>query len=473
MKKILSLILVCAMLAGVSLAVTADKDANLIAQSISLPPALLLGHSYQFSAPSIDGESVTVSVNGQPHTESYVAEGKQAVIVYTDGAGQTLASYTLPVIDTKNSTDQCAYFCVEDGKVNFLQNENDITLSFRNNARVTFANSLNADSFALRMEMPEGKTNYGALLVTLTDATDARISVTLRLDMEKAAAACSGQSGAIDLDGSLQLSYKNQSQTFFEGDTKLCQATQNNLGEAFAGFSGPVYMSLSFEGVKGSSALALTRLCNQPLGHKNNGSPDITEPAIVVTSDLPSTLYMGDAFQLPEFVCYDVLSPLGKTSVTVELPDGSTADSDFTISQYGRYKVVFRAEDSQGNVVKSNRQFFVNDDVAPELTVSSLEKTEYALGDAVTVPGYTVSDNLDSCFVDVIALLPNGEIRVLTHDDNGQITYCLTNVALYNSSFICDESSFYVQQKGCYTLRYVAYDDQYNRSVHELTFTVK
>lgn len=91
----------------------------------------------------------------------------------------------------------------------------------------------------------------------------------------------------------------------------------------------------------------------------------------------------------------------------------------------------------------------------------------------MTIPTYTVSDNLNSCFVDVILLLPNAEIRLLTHDDNGQIVYSLTNEALYNSSFINSETSFKTEQVGSYILRFVAYDDQYNRCVQELTFTVE
>ena len=111
--------------------------------------------------------------------------------------------------------------------------------------------------------------------------------------------------------------------------------------------------------------------------------------------------------------------------------------------------------------------------MAPELTVNSLEKTTYKLGDAVTIPAYTVTDNLNSCFVDVILLLPNAEIRLLTHDNNGQIVYSLTNEALYNKSFINNETSFKTEQVGNYILRYVAYDDQYNRCVQELSFTVE
>lgn len=472
MKKVVSMILACALLAGLclSVAVGAEKDMSGAAQAISLPPALLAGHSYRFAVPPI-GEDVSISVNGQPHTEAYVAEGSQAVVVYTDAAGEQIASYTLPVIDTKNSTDQCAYFCVQEGSLSLKQNENDITVSAGGDGKLTFANALNADNFGLRMELPEDGSNYGALLVTLTDAVDGRVSVTIRLDVTNKVITWGEQSA--ELDGSVQLGYKNRTCQVLDGDNALFRVTQDDLGNSFEGFNGGVYMTLAFEGVTGSSRVVLTRLCNQPLGHKGSGSQDITEPAIVLLSELYSTQSMGEEFHIPEFTAYDVLSPVVKTSVTVELPDGTKASEDFTISQYGRYKLAFRVEDSQGNIAKTNKQFFVNDDVAPELTVNSLEKTTYKLGDAVTIPAYTVTDNLNSCFVDVILLLPNAEIRLLTHDNNGQIVYSLTNEALYNKSFINNETSFKTEQVGNYILRYVAYDDQYNRCVQELSFTVE
>ena len=67
-------------------------------------------------------------------------------------------------------------------------------------------------------------------------------------------------------------------------------------------------------------------------------------------------------------------------------------------------------------------------------------------------------------------IMPSNEMRILTHDDNGNITYALIDTTLYNSSFIVDKESFRLEMKGRYTLRYVAYDEGYNVTTVERVF---
>ena len=134
--------------------------------------------------------------------------------------------------------------------------------------------------------------------------------------------------------------------------------------------------------------------------------------------------------------------------------------------------MLITAKDSCGNKVKVNKVVFVNDNVAPTLTVNALSETEYKVGDTVTVPTYTVTDNMENLRVDVILILPDAQVRLLTSDTNGEITYAMTDATLYNSTFRVDNTSFRAEQKGTYTLRYVANDEQYNRAVQEFTFTV-
>ena len=88
------------------------------------------------------------------------------------------------------------------------------------------------------------------------------------------------------------------------------------------------------------------------------------------------------------------------------------------------------------------------------------------------IPSYTASDDSGKYFVDVILVMPTNEARILTHDENGEITYALTNREYYNSSFIVDETSFRAELKGRYRLRFVAYDEEFNKTVVEYTFYV-
>ncbi|MCQ2418358.1 MAG: hypothetical protein MJ085_01110 [Clostridia bacterium] len=105
------------------------------------------------------------------------------------------------------------------------------------------------------------------------------------------------------------------------------------------------------------------------------------------------------------------------------------------------------------------------------LKVSDLAKKEYKKGEAVVIPSYTV-EGLSEYTADVLVFLPNSEIMLLSHDNNGSVTSFANNKNLYRASFCVSDNSFCAEMKGEYTLRYVVYDADYNRTVSELTFKV-
>lgn len=399
--------------------------------------------------------------------------GNAAYADRSAGLADLIAQVDVSKIDTQNGNNQCAYFYGLSGNATLAQNENDLTASFSQDSCLWFIRQLSSEDLQLFLRPVEGKTNFGKLELTLIDAANTQVALTLSIDLKQNKAFVGDSSVELgDYGDILQLHYKNGSSKFLLGDTVLFTCDKDDSGNAFTGFSGGVYMTIAFGDVTGSSQILLTRVNNQPLGHKNSTMLDMTEPTVALTSPLHSTQIFGEEFDIPTYIAYDVLNDIKETSVKVEAPDGTTYTDVFTIDQYGKYKLSFIAKDTCGNTAKITKIVFVNDDVAPELSVSQLEKTSYKLGDAVTVPGYTVSDNLGVYFVDVILFLPNSEIRLLTHDATGEITYCLNNSGYYPKTFCNDEHSFKTEQEGTYTIRYVAYDDQYNRTVTELTFTV-
>lgn len=469
MKKKITYFLVCLLIAGLCLSVFVGAQKN-PADSISLPAALISGHTYD-----LQQKDLKLSVNGQSCEASFQAEGTQAVLSYADGEGNEVASYTLPVVDTNNAADHCAYFYDKTGAITKTENENDIALSFSKDSEIAFISKLNAQDVAMYVSFAEDKTNFTKLHLTLTDAADATVKLTFTVDLQEQTVSQGKTTEELDkLGQSLQLRYKNSARKIMLGTDKtlfLCE--KDDSGEAFSGFSGGVYLTVSFEGVTAPSTLHMTRVGNQPLGHKDSTTADMTEPTISFTTAVASSMKMGDTFQIPTYEAYDAYSPIAESSLTVEAPDGTAYTESFTISQYGQYKMTVKVKDAAGNQMKTVKMIFVSDDVLPQLTVSAMETTSYKVGDKVTIPTYTASDNLDKYFVDVILFMPNGEIRLLTHDATGEITYSLTDTGLYAASFISDNTSFKAEQTGKHIIRYVAYDDQYNRVVQELTFTVE
>ena len=80
------------------------------------------------------------------------------------------------------------------------------------------------------------------------------------------------------------------------------------------------------------------------------------------------------------------MSEITATSIEIKTPDNKTyTEGTFKITEYGRYKIYYYAEDLFGNYVKIPKTVFVNDDSAPEVTLDKMEKTEYKVGDIVTV----------------------------------------------------------------------------------------
>jgi hypothetical protein len=462
MKKKIFVVLVCLLVASLCvIAVGAQKDAQSI---ISLPKALVEGHSYTLQFPEM-----SLTVNGQAVAESFVAEGTEATLVYTDSTGAQIGSYTLPIVDTNGSLNHCAYFYDETGKVTVKENKDDISLSFFEDAEISFINLLSADEFAIQFS--EQTTKFEAITLKLTDEKDKNVSLTFVMDVAQKTVSVNGQQAP--LGDNLRLKYRDVSRivTNYDDQELIACATDDN-GQPFNGFTGGVYLTIGFRNVTGSSVIGINRLNNQALGHKDSADADISEPQISILSALSSKQEMNETFVFPQIAAYDVLSAITETTVTVEAPDGTEYTEPFTISQYGRYKMLITAKDSCGNKVKVNKVVFVNDNVAPTLTVNALSETEYKVGDTVTVPTYTATDNMENLRVDVILILPDAQVRLLISDLNGEITYALTDASLYNSTFRVDNTSFRAEQKGTYTLRYVVNDEQYNRAVQELTFTV-
>lgn len=470
-------------------------------ETVSLPPVLLKGFTYTLpTVNAIETQNgvvcdipASVSVNGISCEDfTFTADGQEAVITYTaqgaTGEAEPL-TYTIPVVDGQDTVAQEAYFYSADGKLLATKNKDDVTLSASTDGSVTFANRLDANSFVLQMTLDKEKTNYQTLAITLTDASNTAVSVTLQLHLTK-------QNGEIVAEletpdekvnfivsnNEVTLQYANASKRISDiqnNEIGMCETDDN--GQPFNGFEGGVYLTIALKEVKGDSALALTKINNHSLGYQDGElSKDNYDPIINFNSSLISKQKFGEDFVYPTFEAMDVFSEIAEATITIKDPNGETVKKvnadvyePFKIDCYGKYKLTYYAEDAWGNSIRLTREISVADDVMPTLEVEQLKKTKYSVGDKVEVPAYTAKDNLEELYVDVILILPNSEPRLLTRNENGRVTYYLNDENLYASSFRVDENRFKTEYKGEYTIRYVAYDGQYNKTVVERKFTVK
>ena len=152
----------------------------------------------------------------------------------------------------------------------------------------------------------------------------------------------------------------------------------------------------------------------------------------------------------------------------------ATVAHTFKLDKFGKYRIEYKYSDSKGNSESYKLSINVYDVVPPQLTVEHSLAEVYGLNAAITIPKYSVSDNLNKYTVDVYLLMPDNQQRLLITDVNGVVTsYLSKDNMYYNSSFKVDDRTFRAEQYGNYTLRFVAYDGDFNKVVEELHFSVK
>lgn len=460
--------------------------------SVSVPKAMIWGFTYSLDSIAavetidhvVKDVETEILINNEPCDGSFIASGTEMVIKYCANgfSGVTIETYHVPVINTASAEyvlDQSKYFY---GDFVATMNQHDVTLSFEDDGSTLFINKLDSSNFAIDMEYVEGKDKFSNIGIKFTDIKDASKTVTMDIDLVNEKLSLPGFK---NISYAISKTYHQISMSYNDITKQLFDTSGNNVaslvefdsGQEFTGFDNGLYLEISVSGVTASSLLKVTKINNQVLGYKE-GSGDEGRPTIRLNGTLIGSQYIGDEFVYPSYDVYDVFSEIESSEVTITRPVGAMLRGDnehpikFTIEAFGRYGVTYQASDTVGNTARINSAVFVYDDIAPILNVSPLEKTQYKLGDAVKIPGYTASDDSGSYSVDVILITPKNETRILTHDENGVVTYALTNRDYYNSSFIVDETSFRPEIKGRYHLRFVAYDEEFNKTVVEYTFYV-
>ena len=449
-----------------------------------VPQVFIKGYKYTLESPLVadmkDGQIITqkstLKINGKTSDGEFTADGNAVGVVF-DYAGYVgniePVEYEIPVVDVKGTTDQAAYFS---GNLTVKENVDDVAISAVKDGSAVFASKLGQSDLSINMTTTE-KNNFGYLTIKLTDATDPTTSLTFRIDVKGKTFYFGKDSAAFSIEkGFFSFRYKNHAKRVSDIlGNELTECTTDDSGRAFGGFKGGVYVTFGFEKVTGASEVLITKICNQALGTKERNNPtDSGDPIIELNEDVKIEQFIGDDFEYPSFSAYDVLSEITATNIEIKTPDNKTyTEGTFKITEYGRYKIYYYAEDSFGNFVKIPKTVFVNDDSAPEVTVDNVEKTEYKVGDIVTVPAYAATDNLGYVSADVILILPDNQARLLYHDENGKRECYLNDEKLYSAAFRVDEKSFRLEQKGTYRIRYVIYDKQLNTTVKEIVISVK
>ena len=460
----------------------------------NLPKAYIKGFSYQ--VPSYTAYEVidnkltpvlcTCLVNEKPIKDCFTADNDYVQINYSANGetGSCISKdYIIPVIDTNKGANNEKYFYSEDD-VDIALNEEDVLLTPTKDSTITFINPLGVDDFKAYFNLENNVFKYAN--IRLIDVNNQHNVISFKYDFKN--------NYVYNVNNKKKEFATNNKEFLFRlvndrSSANLYDINKNNLfnistydnGVAFNGFSDGAYLEIAFIGVKNSqnkAALSISAINGQMFG---NIGEDSNSP-IIIYDNFIAEQNIGDYLYVPTFKAYDVLGEVKETKIKIIDEDNNVLFNDdlsafngfsYKIDKANTFKVTYIAVDNNDNSRNKTQRIYVYDKTAPTLKVDKLNKTSYKVGDKFSIPSYVASDENNYYVVDVFVILPNNEMRLLTHDENGEVKYLLTDKDLYDSSFIANNKSFKLETSGVYRLRYVCYDKQFNKVTVEYTFEAK
>lgn len=464
----------------------------MFSQTPALPSAYLAGGTYAVPALTADdfssGELVVipaipaVTLNGEPvalsgNTFRVTGEGTLKITyTATDGAGRSdELEASAPAVDTGlapgKTLDLAKYFAAAGGSVSLTSEY--MCLSATADATFAFVRELLGNGFETAFNIPAGANNFSSVEFRFTEVGNPAVRVTAVLSKGadgKSMLALPGKRAVpagYDFGGDVKRFNLTVTGAQFAAGSATVNAEKDDAGNPFDGFDGAVMLEIAVKGVSGRSEIALYSLNRQPL--RDNVVRDMIEPRLMFDGTYGGDMEYGDTVNLSAAYAIDVLDPNTELTFSVRLPGTGTRDYATSadgiklqnvscdrayairLTSYGRYSVTYTGSDGSGNPVTFSYVINCVDREAPVLTpaASSLEgKT----GEAVTVPDCEVSDNVSSgAGLKITVQIVNPEGRIST----------------------AKEGTFVPDTAGDWTIRYLAFDENYNLSAAEVTVTVK
>ena len=462
---------------------------------------LLKGFNYEFpkalAVETVDGEVVALDcktyVNGELVSGSFKAEGTEVAIRYVaEGATGTIEwSDVIAVVDADEGKYKSKYFYSADEALEIIDEQSCLNFTFTDNVKATFINALSTKSFSMSLLYTTESANFSQMTLTMRDAMNSKLSVTYMFFYDKASNTWQLQvsndeytTAYSEVKGALSFTYSAGNAKIIDtnGEEVAIVKTYDN-GEDFKGFSDWIYFDIAFAGVSSESSVSFVQIANQSLGYSVSSlekALDETKPIIVLDEAFLLRQTLNTKAIIPTAKAFDVLGQITEFTVTVKR--GSTllvnapADQpvDVMLDTAGYYSVTYYAVDSHGNFISLPYMILVSDLTAPTLTVENNLKDVYAVGDRITIPTYSATDNGSECYIQVMVLLPDDEMRLLHYVENGVVKSLLDKEHnVYDAPFKADDNTFITEKKGRYVLRFLAYDEYYNYTVKEITFQVK
>lgn len=460
------------------------------------PTAFINGFDYTLSAPvaldynqMVDGAPKEVvasikavyGVNGEEvitdgRFTPDVSKGATVDIVYTfDGINEDLV-----IVETKevlnpfgqdDSVDFKKYFITENIDA-VIENETDVSFKFSHSSSISFANAVQSKQLSLGLGVGLADYLFNSFTVKISDAIDSSVYVTLKINKE------AGQKySTLIINDKISYKYLSPFEENVSGYTfnysnenrivsglngvKFMKISEDANGKAFSGFSDKVYVSISFEGVSGTSEFLVKNINRQNFASIGT---DLGSPSIDVLGDYGGRCLVGDEIFVPKAVAYDVLSKVGQVKVSVinnqtgeyvtdkngVLMKDLTADKEysFSVSVKGVFKISYKVTDAFLNesesykLVRVGKEYEFTGDTASKVPRSA------KVGKTITFPEFVPVNIEGEYTVQVIVVSPDDMMHSVV------------------------DNSFTFTVEGEWIVRYLVYDSDFNYIMVDYTIKV-
>ncbi len=238
------------------------------------------------------------------------------------------------------------------------------------------------------------------------------------------------------------------------------------VGVVFQGFGGGVYLDVYPEEIQGEQAVfGITQVGNQYFYSSAFEYGDIVPPALY-TADFfigSNNVQSGYVLRLSGLKAYDVLQADNTLEVSLSMADGTSycqnsapaEIADIVLNDVGTYVLKIKSQDSAGAVLNVTYRFTVEDEKAPELTVSGSLKQTASAGGQIVLPAASASDD-SAVTISLAVFNPKGQLTIFNGTE-GQLA----------------ENTIVNLLQGVYRIRYIASDEMGNITTQVYTVTVE
>ena len=414
----------------------------------------------------LTGRTYTVTQNaGSVLTVRYVGVGKN---------GTAEKTYSVYVLEPQFISD---YLIYDGNKVTCELNKSYVELSASEDFTVNMPNPVSTQDMiicfyidnvhlaaggSVSMLMMDRNDSAVQLKITVKQISEDKLGMYLNENTEKLMPITLKTDGAIYF-------------TFNAFSKRITDAAGNNVlkaeydlnGYLFEGFeSGAAHIAFTVNGVTQKTNFRLNQVGNQKFTTAyKNGEPqkytDNIEPQLSYEFEMISTsLRFGDTISVSAARAFDVLQNTASVTVTVESPtkvlySNVAIDSSFsfTAEEYGYYTITYTVK--AGTRTKKLPAYFVKvkDETAPTLTVNGGVTENCNVGDKISLPNATVSDNVTSV------------------EDLKFFVFVIESSGRYVN--VTETLTYQVDKAGKYTVVYYVVDEDYNIMRNEYVVIAK